>query len=188
MNFNLVIMLECFIFFIFNFVIVRMILKWQNLKCLCANDKKKDYIFYISIFYLFYILLFLVYPELLVSKTMFYLVLITIPLTVIYLYILLQYIRELEEKNCDCVKMQEINIFKWYTYIFVILVIIEYMYLAYYFMRSPEYKTILNNFINNKRMCTPINKNINKNKNKNKNKKYRIYNNFPIQYVIKKIN
>ena len=188
MNYNLVIIVECLFFFIFNFAIIQMILKWQSIKCLCVNSPKKDYIFYVSVFYLIYILVFMFYPKFILSDIGKTVAIITIPITIIYLYQLLNYIKELKNKNCDCVEEKHFQILEWYTYIFITLIIIEYMYLGFYFIQGPEYKEILNNYIMNNRKCFKKENNIKKINNNNKNKKNKLYDNFPITYFVKKIN
>jgi hypothetical protein len=182
MNYNLVIIIECLFFFIFNFVIVKMILKWQSIKCLCVNSPKKDYIFYVSVFYLIYILVFMFYPKFILSDLGKTIAIITIPITIIYLYQLLNYIKELKNKNCDCVEEKHFQILEWYTYISIIIIIMEYMFLGIYFIQGPEYKEILNNYIMNNRKC------LTKKTHNKINKKNKLYDNFPISYVIKKIN
>ena len=93
----------------------------------------------------------------------------------------------MKSKNCKCVEEKHFQILEWYTYIFITLIIIEYMYLGFYFIQGPEYKEILNNYIMNNRKCFKKENNIKK-INNNKNKKNKLYDNFPITYVVKKIN
>ena len=149
MNYNLGILLECLFLFLFNFVIVKMILEWRIMKCYCVDDFKKDYIFYFGIFYMCFILLFLAYPSFITTITGQTLSLVSVPFTIFYAYYLVRYIDELEKEQCNCVTNTNILVLKSYTYIFVTYLILGCMGLSYYFIKSREYQKILKGFINN---------------------------------------
>ena len=92
------------------------------------------------------------------------------------------YIKELKEKEkngegCQCMKKTNLVILEWYTYIFAFLLVIGYMYVCNYYMKGPEYKKILNDYLYGDRKCF-----IKKNNNMN----YLKYQKLPKDYVIKK--
>ena len=178
MNYNLAIIIECLFFFIFNLVIVKMILQWKHNDCLCVDTKNKDYIFYFSIFYMFFSLSFIIYPYYI--KTLFgkILSLVSLPITIFYIYTLIMYIKELKEKEgCECMKKTNLVILEWYTYIFAFLLVLGYMYVCNYYMKGPEYKKILNDYLYGDRKCFIKKKN---------NMKYLKYQKLPKDYIIKK--
>ena len=182
MNYNLAIIIECLFFFIFNLVIVKMILQWKHNDCVCVNTKNKDYIFYFSIFYMFFSLSFIIYPYYI--KTLFgkTLSLVSLPITIFYIYTLIMYIKELKEKEkngegCQCMKKTNLAILEWYTYIFAFLLVLGYMYVCNYYMKGPEYKKILNDYLYGDRKCFVKKKN---------NMKYLKYQKLPKDYIIKK--
>ena len=178
MNYNLAIIIECLFFFIFNLVIVKMILQWKHNDCVCVNTKNKDYIFYFSIFYMFFSLSFIIYPYYI--KTLFGKILsfVSLPITIFYIYTLIMYIKELKEKKrCQCMKKTNLVILEWYTYIFAFLLVLGYMYVCNYYMKGPEYKKILNDYLYGDRKCFIKKKN---------NMKYLKYQKLPKDYIIKK--
>jgi len=178
MNYNLAIIIECLFFFIFNLVIVKMILQWKHNDCVCVNTKNKDYIFYFSIFYMFFSLSFIIYPYYI--KTLFGKILsfVSLPITIFYIYTLIMYIKELKEKKgCKCMKKTNLAILEWYTYIFAFLLVLGYMYVCNYYMKGPEYKKILNDYLYGDRKCFIKKKN---------NMKYLKYQKLPKDYIIKK--
>lgn len=182
MNYNLAIIIECLFFFIFNLVIVKMILQWKHNKCLCVNTKNKDYIFYFSIFYMFFSLSFIIYPYYIKTQFGKILSLVSLPITIFYIYNLIMYIKELKEKEkngevCECMKKTNLVILEWYTYIFAFLLVLGYMYVCNYYMKGPEYKKILNDYLYGDRKCFIKKKN---------NMKYMKYQKLPKDYIIKK--
>ena len=61
-------------------------------------------------------------------------------------------IKELKDKEkngegCQCMKKTNLVILEWYTYIFAFLLVIGYMYVCNYYMKGPEYKKILNDYL-----------------------------------------
>lgn len=110
---------------VFYLYILYYISTLENIGCECSEDWKRTYIkwYFILLIIMYFIpsILMILTPKLNIYK---YVSGIVFVLTIISLFVIYQYIRELKEKKCDCSDMEARYVLEVYNYIMIFIYIV----------------------------------------------------------------
>lgn len=128
--------------FLANMYILSYVYLLELNNCECSRDWRRDYIFYYSIIYIFTVISFLLLPDIF-YKNMGLAILLKVMLALLLLvniYCLYTYADKLEKIKCKCSKNFARNFMKIFSYFYVVVLVLVFMYLMIYYINN-EYKT-----------------------------------------------